>query len=282
MEYTIYREEIKYFAQASGSCPFGIEMTGTSYCDSSYYISRTLEASNVYVLEYIIEGEGVIHVGSKEYHPQTGDFYLLQPGMPHEYYSSAEQPWVKLFVNLYGPLCKSVIDTYGLTDTVLVKNCDVRALFESFLQIANEPELPDNEVFNRCAGKFVEIIAEVSMHISGENPLHSDEAIRLRQYVDKNNHRFVGVAELAESISRSLDYTAKLFKAEFEITPYEYQIRQKMDICQRLLSTTNTPIYKIAESLGYMDQQYFSRLFKKRCGMSPRVYRSTQQQDTQK
>lgn len=282
MEYTIYKEEIKYFAKAPESCPFGIEMTGTSYCDSSYYISRTLEASNVYVLEYIIEGEGTIHVNSKEYHPQTGDFYLLQPGKPHEYYSSAEQPWVKLFVNLYGPLCKAVIDTYGLTDTVLVKNCDVRGLFEALLQTANEPELPDDMVFNRCAGKFVEIIARVSSHISDENPLHSEEAIRMRQYVDKNTHRFVSVAELADSISRSLDYTAKLFKAEFDITPYEYQIRQKMDICKRLLSTTSTPIHKIAESLGYIDQQYFSRLFKKRCGMSPRVYRSTHQQDNLK
>ena len=137
-------------------------------------------------------------------------------------------------------------------------------------------------VFNRCAGKFVEIIARVSSHISDENPLHSEEAIRMRQYVDKNTHRFVSVAELADSISRSLDYTAKLFKAEFDITPYEYQIRQKMDICKRLLSTTSTPIHKIAESLGYMDQQYFSRLFKKRCGMSPRVYRSTHQQDNLK
>lgn len=109
-----------------------------------------------------------------------------------------------------------------------MKNCDVRGLFEDFLKIANEPELPDDIVFNRCAGKFVEIIARVSSHISDENPLHSEEAIRMRQYVDKNTHRFVSIAELADSISRSLDYTAKLFKAEFDITPYEYQIRQKM------------------------------------------------------
>lgn len=40
----------------------GYSLTGTSYCDYTYRISRTLAQSDVYVIEYIISGEGTINI----------------------------------------------------------------------------------------------------------------------------------------------------------------------------------------------------------------------------
>lgn len=88
----MYRETKKHFNPPDAAQPFWIQLTGTSYCDYTYRISRTLAQSDVYVIEYIISGEGTININDQQYHPRAGDFYLLQPGTPHEYYSSADRP----------------------------------------------------------------------------------------------------------------------------------------------------------------------------------------------
>ena len=65
----------------------------------------------------------------------------------------------------------------------------------------------------------------------------------------------------------------KLFKKTFGCTPYYYQIQQKIEICKRRLCDSDDSVAEIAADLGYSDPQHFSKLFKSKCGMSPREYR---------
>ena len=63
--------------QLPGEPVFQIEMTGITYPDSHYHIER--ENSSIYILEYIMEGEGLLRIGEETYRPAKGDVYLL-PG----------------------------------------------------------------------------------------------------------------------------------------------------------------------------------------------------------
>ena len=47
----------------------------------------------------------------------------------------------------------------------------------------------------------------------------------------------------------------------------------KMERACYLLDTNNQPVSRVAQALGYDDPQYFSRLFRKVTGLSPRDYR---------
>lgn len=269
----LFYETKKHFLPPATQQPFWIELTGTSYCDYSYRISRSLQASNVYVIEYIISGTGSISINSREYHPSTGDFYILQPGSAHEYQSSANNPWTKVFANVYGPLCREVVDIYGLTNTVLVKNCDVKKQLQELINIANSSNLTETQIMSLCAAKFVEIIAIVATYTNTNNITDNKEVNQICDYLNANTHRIVNIAELSNLIYRSPDYTIKLFKRVLGFTPYDYQIQQKIDICKSRLCTSNDPIAHIASDLGYDDQQHFSKLFKSRCEVSPRQYR---------
>ena len=57
-------------------------------------------------------------------------------------------------------------------------------------------------------------------------------------------------------------------------SPIDFFIHLKMEEACRLLRLTTRRISDIANELGYKDQYYFSRLFKKKIGVSPRNYRS--------
>ena len=270
----MYRETKKHFNPPDAAQPFWIQLTGTSYCDYTYRISRTLAQSDVYVIEYIISGEGTININDQQYHPRAGDFYLLQPGTPHEYYSSADRPWVKIFANVYGPLCRHVISTYGLEQTILVRDCDVQDKLQNFINTANSLELTESQIMIRCAALFVEIIAMASaVKNSDREPGSNAEADKLRDYINANTQRTLNINDLAKLVYRSPDYVIKLFKKTFGCTPYYYQIQQKIEICKRRLCDSDDSVAEIAADLGYSDPQHFSKLFKSKCGMSPREYR---------
>lgn len=209
----MYRETKKHFNPPDAAQPFWIQLTGTSYCDYTYRISRTLAQSDVYVIEYIISGEGTININDQQYHPRAGDFYLLQPGTPHEYYSSADRPWVKIFANVYGPLCRHVISTYGLEQTVLIRECDVQDKLQNFINTANSLELTESQIMIRCAALFVEIIAMASaVKNSDREPGSNAEADKLRDYINANTQRTLNINDLAKLVYRSPDYVIKLFK----------------------------------------------------------------------
>jgi len=271
---TVDQDRNRHFPEPSIKYPFYVEQCGISQCKPDYFIQRTLETSNVYVAEYIVSGKGTLIVNGEELHPEADDFYLLQPGTPHEYFADPEDPWFKLYVNCYGAFCESIVRAYGLSNTVLVKGCDVRKEMEELCAYAME-EHPTARIMAYCAGKFTEILAMVSAaRIDGKRSTDSEEVNLLCDYLDQNMQRMVSISELSHLIYRSPDYTIKLFKREIGSTPYDYQLIRKMNICKQLLCTTNGSIAGIAQTLGYDDPQHFSKLFRKKCGMSPREYRN--------
>jgi AraC-like DNA-binding protein len=80
---------------------------------------------------------------------------------------------------------------------------------------------------------------------------------------------------LAEHVSLSHGYFSVSFKKHTGISPIQYLTQIRMDSAKHLLKSSMLPIKKIAEESGFPDSFYFSRLFVKETGMSPRDYRNS-------
>ncbi len=87
----------------------------------------------------------------------------------------------------------------------------------------------------------------------------------------------ITVQQLAAQACLSEAHFAKQFQKKTGYAPIDYFIRLKMQKACELLSTSDLRIREIATALGYIDPYYFSRLFKKVMGVSPRAYRKTNQ-----
>ena len=64
-----------------------------------------------------------------------------------------------------------------------------------------------------------------------------------------------------------------LFRERFGMAPKEYQTNLRIGNAKTLLITTRLPISEVGAMSGYSDPLYFSRVFKKHTGQSPKQYR---------
>ena len=78
---------------------------------------------------------------------------------------------------------------------------------------------------------------------------------------------------LAEALTLSPSYLSDLFHRETGQTLSHYINEQRMRLAAELLDSTALQIQTIARHCGVLDVQYFSELFKKHIGMTPKEYR---------
>ena len=57
-------------------------------------------------------------------------------------------------------------------------------------------------------------------------------------------------------------------------SPINYLTDRRLEACKELLVSSNLSVAQVATSVGFSSQSYFSQIFRKKTGMTPRQYRS--------
>lgn len=273
------KEDIIHFYVPQTKVPFYMEMAGISYCDGTYRMKRQESAETV--LEYIVEGRGYLNVDGENYAAAKGDVYILRKKTTHTYWSDAKSPWVKIFFNIRGSLAEKILEEYklGTKGKVVLNGEGLEDDFREMLERVSDNTISQAERFDGAAIDFLKIIIKLANlermrgNLKGDLMSVEDEMNKLIEYITMNPKRIVSNQELGDVIYHSKDYVIKRFFANFGVTPYEYQIQQKIFSAKNLLGHTKMSVKEIAASLGYDDQHYFSYMFRKRCGLSPTQYR---------
>ncbi len=252
--------------------PFYIEMAGITYPDPNYHIER--KRSYIYCFEYVIDGEGTVQVDNQTNYPQKGDLYILPKGQSHNYFSSPDNPFHKIWMNISGSLCDELIHVYHLTGTLLVKQIDVYLLFAEFLAVCENKDLSLDEIYMQCSLIFHKLILKITEHLSmSKNTSAGDiTANELKAYIDRNIYEPLSIEILAKEANLSSSQINRIFKKTFETTPYDYILSRKISTAKLLLKNTNLTVKEIAYKLNFADEHYFSNVFLKKVGVRPGKY----------
>ena len=84
-------------------------------------------------------------------------------------------------------------------------------------------------------------------------------------------------AGLAGAMGANEDYLGRVFRQELGLSPWEFLGRCRVRHAQLLLESGDEPLAAIAAAVGFTDQAYFSRVFRKFAGESPLAFRSRRQ-----
>lgn len=260
-------EKVTAFTFDPTEFPFNIELSGITNCTERYDVKR--EKSHCYILEYIYGGAGTVIVNGKAYRVEKGDAYILPKGIPHEYYP--DEGWDKIWFNLDGTLVYNLIYSYGLEQSVVFKRINKKELFDDLYEITNS-NLPVKEIVQKAAIKFHTIIQLFYAH--QQTQVFDQKVSTIKKMLDSNLYeKNISLKAIASELHISQTQVIGIFKKAFNMTPYQYFAKRRIDIAASLLLNSNMQVKEIAEALHYSDQPYFSNAFKKIMGMSPENYR---------
>ncbi len=114
------------------------------------------------------------------------------------------------------------------------------------------------------------LAAEISARRSGENRLISE----IINYIEQNYRNELSLQEIAHHFYVSREYVSRKFKQEFGINFSDYLTKYRIDKAKKLMLNPDLKLQHIAEMVGFNDVKYFSKVFKKQEGETPREYRS--------
>ena len=97
-------------------------------------------------------------------------------------------------------------------------------------------------------------------------------AQQARQYVDAHYQEKLSLAEIAEHLNISTGYLSIVFKRFTGTTLSDYIAQVKIEHAKELIDSHQYLMYEISDMLGFENPYYFSRVFKKVTGISPRNY----------
>jgi AraC-like DNA-binding protein len=87
--------------------------------------------------------------------------------------------------------------------------------------------------------------------------------------MEENIYGEINLGAVCESLGLGTSRLNEVFKAYTAMTPYQYFIGIKVQKAKELLSRGEGSIKETAFRLGFKDEYYFSRLFKRKTGVSP-------------
>jgi two-component system response regulator YesN len=94
-----------------------------------------------------------------------------------------------------------------------------------------------------------------------------------QRFIQENYFRGISQEEVAAYSNVSPAYLSKLFKSELGIGFNDYLTNVRLHEAEGLLANSSMTVKEIALAVGYPDEKYFSRLFKKNTGIKPTEYR---------
>jgi len=100
-----------------------------------------------------------------------------------------------------------------------------------------------------------------------------DYVARAIRYIKHNYYKDINVKSVAESLYISEGYLSRLFKNEVGQTFGDYLTYYRIKKACEFLRQPDKKIYEVANMIGYKDQHYFSVIFKKLVGVTPKEFR---------
>lgn len=98
-----------------------------------------------------------------------------------------------------------------------------------------------------------------------------DVASTAKKYIEENfSNSSLSISDISEKLCVNQTYLRKMFKSQMDMTLSEYITQYRMQEAKKLITTTDEKLSVVAEKVGFSDVSYFSNVFKKYYGISPR------------
>ncbi|MEH2921281.1 arabinose operon transcriptional regulator AraC [Samsonia erythrinae] len=244
-----------------------------------FFIDRP-DGMKGYIINLTIKGQGQVFDGDETFFCKPGDLLLFPPKSKHFYGRSPDSDcwyhrWVYFRPRAYWAdwlewhTQSSGIGRMSLPNNTLLLEFD--RLFASIEQMQRSGRRFSEEL----GMNLLERLLLRAMEEDPQSPqkIMDPRVIEACQFITSNLAGELRIDEVARHVCLSPSRLAHLFREQVGINILRWREDQRVIRAKLLLQTTQESIANIGRVVGYDDQLYFSRVFRKRVGVSPSDFR---------
>lgn len=174
-----------------------------------------------------------------------------------------------------------VKQTVKKISTVFSDAVSQRGSAQSLRELDEMEQMMDKVLEKLDSGLVLELLEEMLLLVLAEKDGEASGTIRdmvseAAQYIDRNYYEELTLVSLAAKYGVESSYFSRVFKQETGKNLMLYITDKRIEKAKEIMHQSQTSMAEIAFMVGYDDYTYFSKVFKKVTGMSPREYRSTE------
>ena len=239
-----------------------------------------------WVINMTIAGKGLINTKSDQFEVGVGDILLFPSGVTHDYTHAKNSKWKHLWVYFTPqPRWVHLMKWPERSNKVLgisiynngMQNKNMQNIIKkAFIQTIRIYERTHSLRLDFCQVILEEIFYWCHVFNHGDQKPSRDPRIDdAIEYLTQNLHKPINIDLIANQVTLSPSRFAHLFKEITKKSPLKYLEDLRVWKAQQLLVSTSNSITEIARETGFLDALYFSRVFTKNCGLSPRKWRDS-------
>ena len=241
---------------------------GAERCAPGHAVRST---RNFYLIHCIFSGKGVFEREGISYSLEKNSLFLIRPGETTFYCADRESPWEYAWIGFEGRLCPELLEA-----TVFSGNrCTVympQAL-RIFDEIRRTPDLRPSTELLLCSFVF-QLMALLQKDPPAALSRPEEYAVRTADFIRANYTNPVSIEGIAQILGIDRRYLCRIFSQKYGCPPKDYLIRVRLQRAAELLSDTDCSVREAARAAGYEDMYTFSKIFKKKYGLSPMQYKA--------
>ena len=214
--------------------------------------------------------------GIRTFPPQS--FKIWEPKVP-QHYGNPGSSWRHSWIHCDGPLVAVQVREARVPLNRVVSLGDPSLVEKHLLEIHEELTSQGQPASMILRNLFQNMLHRLSRTIEDGTDARFPKRIperflAVKKYIEAHCAERLTLTELAERAHLSVPHFCSEFRRYFEVSPVEYVIRLRMHAAVYYLRNINHSVSEVAALVGYDDIFYFSKLFKKRYGVSPRAMRA--------
>jgi AraC-like DNA-binding protein len=250
------------------------------YPNAQFHYRKRPLGTDQNILIYCVEGKGKVTIDKTSSTVVPGDFFIIPCNVSHNYKSDEKDPWTIYWCHFKGEQADTIVK-HIVTKESSYKNkvefLEERIAFFDQLYANLEKGCSfDNLTYVNIlflqflstflfSDKFSSTLIEKT-----DNFLESSIS-----YMQDSLDRNLSLAELATYVNYSASHYSYRFRHQTGFSPIEYFNQLKIQKACQYLQFTDLRVKEIALKIGISDAYYFTRLFGKTMGFSPREYRES-------
>ncbi len=231
-----------------------------------------------YCIHHILSGSGYYSTGKVSCRLSAGDTFILYPGEELEYRADRDEPWEYAWAGFMGADAASINRNTGFsreTPYILKGKVPVEEIRDGLARIYS---MKGNtyEASVAMTGQLYSLLA-VFMHYSDREDQEKDIQLtyveKAESYIGTNYSYPITVEDIADYVGISRSHLFRSFQNYVRKSPKEYLSEYRIKQACHLLKETTLSVSAIAYSVGFANNLYFSKAFKKQKGIGPSEYR---------